>query len=328
VTTWQDEGLMMDFVSSGDAVNDHWFIYSNLWHDPMPPATYPRFLESQYRPQTNIFVYNNAFVGLWSGIGAGNGGSWASSCASSNNIYFPETVDNAGVIEFGNGSDDYNLGSLPGLAGSHSISSASTAIFTDFSAGTYSIVPTIGAGYPHAAGKVVNPIAGVTATDYAGNAWANPPSIGAYEYVGASPDAGMPPDAGASALDATTLPPDAAAPVDAALAADASVPPDATAAPDAAALIPLDAAAANRADAASQSDAATAVADAAASRLDASSTDFGVDGGLSTYTSGCGCTAGSGGASVAIALALLCVPLLRKRPRRLVSRPVVGEHGD
>jgi len=191
ITNWQDEGIMMDFISTGDAVNDHWYLYSNLWHDPMAPDTnYPRILESQYNPQTNIFFYQNTVVNLWQGILAGNGGSWASSCVSKNNIYYAYNASDNGQIGFGNSNDDYNLSNENNLLGSHSINNATSSIFTNFAGGVYTIVATVGAEYPRGKGVYLG---SPYTTDFAGNTFTNPPSIGAYEYVGTTNNPPSPP---------------------------------------------------------------------------------------------------------------------------------------
>ena len=219
ITNWQAEGIMMDCISSSDPINDHWWIYSNLWHDPMLPNTNTcsRFLESQFNTQTNIFVYHNTIVNAWGATDAVFGGGWDSNSVSKDNIFFQNTINDGNPnncyedptsIGFGNSNDDYNFGNLTN-SGTHSISNASTDVFTTYNpvgactgSGTpypcctgnltgtctsnYSIASTIGSTYPRGKGTTVDPINGVTSTDFAGKAWASPPSIGAYEYVGST----------------------------------------------------------------------------------------------------------------------------------------------
>ena len=184
VFNWQDEGIMMDFVSSGDQPNDHWYIYGNLWHDAIAGG-YARILESQYKPQTAIVCFNNIFVNINGGFGirpsgSANGGTWGSSCAASNNIFI--NAGTAAEAGFGLGNDDYNL-SDDALSQPHSISGVGLNVFVNAGAQDYHIVTNTGALYPRNKGANLGPTYSVDLdgnTRGADGAW----DIGTYEAVG------------------------------------------------------------------------------------------------------------------------------------------------
>ena len=98
---------MMDFCATSDALNVNWYIYGNVWHDAIGENTggSARIVESQYNPNGPVYLYNNTFVGMIIGVNLANGGSWNSSNASTNNIYF----QTGGSHGFGKGHDDYDL---------------------------------------------------------------------------------------------------------------------------------------------------------------------------------------------------------------------------
>jgi hypothetical protein len=175
VTEWLTEGIMMDFCGSGDAPNDNWDIYGNLWHDPIA-GWYGRILEGQYRAQYRIRLYNNTLIGVYAIANTANGGSWGAGCASENNIAF----NGSGGLGFGAGADDYNL-SDGSISGTHSISGASSSIFVNYAGKNYHLASTVGAKYPK--DKGVNLGSSYNA-DLEGNirgadgTW----DIGAYEY--------------------------------------------------------------------------------------------------------------------------------------------------
>ncbi|MBI1936260.1 VCBS repeat-containing protein [Candidatus Woesearchaeota archaeon] len=180
ITEWQAEGIMMDFIGAGDAVNDNWDIYGNLWHDSIAGST-NNILTAQYKPQTNIRLYSNTVVNSWLGIIVGNGGSWASSSISRNNlIYFAQTYT---TLDFPGGDNDYNYGNAP-ARGAHSISNLSSNVFANYAGRDYRIVSTIGAGYPRDKGVALGSLYGV---DFAGNTRIGAWDIGAYEYTGITP---------------------------------------------------------------------------------------------------------------------------------------------
>lgn len=184
---YQEECMMMDFVSSSDAPNDNWYIYGNLFHTGIENS---RVLESQYNPQYRIHFFNNTICGTaFAAIrpsGSANGGTWDSTCVSTNNILI-----NSGPsygVGFGIGTDDYNLTDGT-TAGAHSISAGSAAIFVNAAGQDYHIVSTVGALYPKDKGLALQPVSGQTlSADFDGNirgldgAW----DIGAYEYSSAT----------------------------------------------------------------------------------------------------------------------------------------------
>jgi hypothetical protein len=185
VTEQLTEGIMMDFVSTNDAPSDNWDIYGNVWHDAVP-GSYSRIIETQYRAQYRIRLYNNTFVNVYYGVSTA-GGSWGTGCMSMNNICFTANSQ----VEFGLGSDDYNI-SMGTTVGTHSISGASTNIFVNSANEDYHISSSIGSGFPR--NKGIN-LGAHYSIDFSGNirgsdgAW----DIGAYEYVFGGNSAPTPP---------------------------------------------------------------------------------------------------------------------------------------
>jgi hypothetical protein len=177
ITNWTDEGIMMDFVSTSDAPNDSWEIYGNNWHDELGFGYYGRFLESQYRPQCRIHVYNNTFANMSFGINLANGGTWGVGCLSYNNIFYNVQV----LRNFGTGAEDYNLSDST-LLGSHSITNATAGIFVNYTGKDYHIVSNIGASYPRNKGITLGLSYNNVDTEGkirgADGAW----DIGAFEY--------------------------------------------------------------------------------------------------------------------------------------------------
>jgi hypothetical protein len=169
---------MMDFCATSDALNVNWYIYGNVWHDAIGENTggSARIVESQYNPNGPVYLFNNTFVGMIIGVNLANGGSWNSSNASTNNIYF----QTGGSHGFGKGHDDYDLSDAANTE-THGIGGATTNIFVNFAAQNYQIVSNIAAAYPR---NKAFTLAAQYATDFNGNvrgadgAW----DIGAYEY--------------------------------------------------------------------------------------------------------------------------------------------------
>jgi len=178
VTNWRTEGIMMDFNGASDPPCDGWDIYGNVWAYPQA-GTYARFVESQYRDQYRVRVYNNTYVGGYYGITSGNGGTWHSTCNSSNNIWFGMT---AGAFSFGGANNDYGL--TDGTSGQpNGISAATSVIFQNYTAGNFNIVTNIGAAYPRDKGVNLGSSYNV---DFAGNTRIGTWDIGAYESDGTS----------------------------------------------------------------------------------------------------------------------------------------------
>ena len=169
---------MIDFCATSDALNVNWYIYGNVWHDAIGGNTggSARIVESQYNPNGPVYLFNNTFVGMIIGVNLANGGSWNSSNASTNNIYF----QTGGSRGFGKGHDDYDLSDVANSE-LHGIGGATTNIFVNFAAQNYQIVSNIAAAYPRNKGAT---LPSQYATDFSGNirgsdgAW----DIGAYEY--------------------------------------------------------------------------------------------------------------------------------------------------
>lgn len=179
VSNWLTEGIMMDFVSAADAPNDGWDIYGNLWHDSVG-GSYGRILESQYRAQYRIRLYNNTFVNLYGGLMTANGGTWGTGCSAKNNISFNCSTGNP--VGFGVGDDDYGLSDVPN-AQTHGIGSATSAIFLNYAGSNYVSTGTVGTGYPTDKGIALGlpynfDFLGINRPQ--GAAW----DIGAYEYNG------------------------------------------------------------------------------------------------------------------------------------------------
>ena len=178
VYNWQAEGIMLDFVSSGDPLNVNWYLYGNVWHDSIGGNTggSARIVESQYNPNGPVYMFNNTFEGMVLGVNLANGGSWNSANASSNNIYF-QTGGNHG---FGQGHDDYDLSDASNSE-AHGIGGATSTIFVNLAAQNYQIISNIAAAYPRNKGAT---LPAQYAFDFNGNlrgadgAW----DIGAYEY--------------------------------------------------------------------------------------------------------------------------------------------------
>ena len=140
---WQDEGIMMDFVGSGDPPCVNVWIYGNLWHDCLTGRS-ARVAEAQYNPMGPIYFFNNTVVNVDTTFMAGNGaGAWVANCVSSNNIFFNV---NGAPLGF-NGNHDYNLASAANTE-AHGIGGATSAIFVNYAAQNYHIVTNVGALYP------------------------------------------------------------------------------------------------------------------------------------------------------------------------------------
>ena len=175
---WQAEGIMMDFVDTNDELNVNWYLYGNVWHDPIGGLNggSARIIESQYNPNGPVYMFNNTFVGIYIGVDLANGGSWNSANASANNIYF-QTGDSHG---FGQGNDDYDLSDAANSE-PHGIGGASSNIFVNFAAQNYQIVSNIDAAYPRNNGATLPTRYGIDFNDNlrgADGAW----DIGAFEY--------------------------------------------------------------------------------------------------------------------------------------------------
>lgn len=176
ITNWLAEGLMFDFVGASDAPNDGWDIYANLWVNEYP-AWNGRVMETQYRAQYRIRLFNNTVVDCQFGISNSGGGTWGDGCVSSNNIWF----DVVALRDMDIGTDDYNL-SDAAIDGANSITNATSGIFVNYAANDYRIVETVGASYPRGKGVFLGSPYNVA---FDGASFANPPSIGAYEYQAA-----------------------------------------------------------------------------------------------------------------------------------------------
>lgn len=166
ITNYQEECIMMCFVSTSDAPNDTWYIYGNLFADGTENS---RVLESQYVTNRNIFFYNNTiantgFLGI-RGSGTANGGVWEN-CYSTNNILFNSGAGSG--VGFGLGTDDYNITDGT-TAGANSISSATSAMFVDENNRDYRISSTVSSTLPKNKGRSLS-VAGQTLdVDAAGN---------------------------------------------------------------------------------------------------------------------------------------------------------------
>jgi hypothetical protein len=128
---WQNEGIMLR-PDSSVGPNGTYYIYGNLWHDGWAVA---RIIESQHGSNGPVYLYDNTFVNIPSGIALSNNGVWDSSSSAQNNLFY--NVPSGG---FSTGNDSNNL-----LA---PLSSA----FVNYSNHDYHIVGTTASGYPSNAG--------------------------------------------------------------------------------------------------------------------------------------------------------------------------------
>ena len=180
IYNWANEGIMMDFNTSSDAPNVGWDIYNNLVYGDWEGVA--RFCEAQSTAQLGIRIYNNTFVDLgYYTVIAQPSGSWGAGCYTSNNIAIDCGYANAmlsGVV-MGNGFDDYNLTDATTQPGVHSITGASSSIFTNYLGNDFHIVGTIGAKFPHSKGFSMN---GLAANDLDGRPRGTNWDIGAYQY--------------------------------------------------------------------------------------------------------------------------------------------------
>jgi hypothetical protein len=122
VTNWDVEGLM--FLGTGT-----WYIYGNVWHDAST-ASYPRIMESQTSGML-VYFYDNTLVntGTYSTIDVANGGTWSSSAAGRNNIYY----QTAGIGNLPSNDYDASNGTTGEVHGQNGLTSA---IFVNYSAKT------------------------------------------------------------------------------------------------------------------------------------------------------------------------------------------------
>jgi hypothetical protein len=183
ITNYQQECIMMCFVSSSDAPNDTWYIYGNLFANG---TEYSRVLESQYRAQYRIYFFNNTIANTGflaiRGSGTANGGTWDPSCVSSNNVLFNSGASSG--VGFGVGGDNYNITDGT-TSGANSISGAVSSMFVNNNGRDYHIGSVVSAAHPKDKGVALAAIAGHTLNvDMDGNTrgadgvW----DIGAYEY--------------------------------------------------------------------------------------------------------------------------------------------------
>jgi hypothetical protein len=133
------EGIMFSTATP----NINWQIYGNLFHDGTP-GNVSRILEAQSTAHGPIYLFNNTFVNLATGIRVANNGSWTNSQSTNNLFYLAGDPLSYG---FGNGADDYVMADtdVPGL---HSIGFVSTNIFVNYAAGNYHIVGKVGPFFP------------------------------------------------------------------------------------------------------------------------------------------------------------------------------------
>jgi len=177
VYNWAAEGIMA-YSATTPAT---WYVYGNLFHDAFnyPGEETARAWEPQYNAHT-LYLYNNTFVNCYESTGATgtNGGSYGSASQSRNNISWNVNGPVATI------DDDYNFSNAAGVRGSHSISSASNP-FVNYSRQNYQIIGTPGATYPLGKGEALSALsqANLYSTDIVGNAYANPASMGAYEFI-------------------------------------------------------------------------------------------------------------------------------------------------
>ena len=177
ITEWLAEGIMLDFSSALDTADQR----TQDLLEPMAtkPGQLARVLTTQYVQQSNILLYGNTVVNCHYGI-LDEGGTWASSCSSQNNIFMNLV---GGFTGFRQGLDDYNLSNMT-IDGAHSISGAATNVFTNYAGQLYTISEVIGAKYPRDKGATLGSPYNL---DYAGNTRTAPYAIGAYEYVAGPP---------------------------------------------------------------------------------------------------------------------------------------------
>jgi hypothetical protein len=133
------EGIMF---STGSA-NTNWQIYGNFFHDGTPGGT-SRILEAQVTTHGPVFLYNNTFVNLATGVRVANDGSWTN-CQSMNNLFFQ--AGDPLSYGFGLGGDDYNMADTTVLD-THGIGLVSPSVFVNYAGGNYTIVTNVGPLFP------------------------------------------------------------------------------------------------------------------------------------------------------------------------------------
>lgn len=169
VTNWSAEGIL---ASGGLQV---WYVYSNLWHDAAGGRRgIDRTFEIQQNP-VRLYWYHNTVVNA--GICnprtiGGSGPSYDPHSQERNNIYWDYTQRPCGIAD-----RDYNFwsGTKPPDE-VHSMASGHNP-FSDPGAGDYKLS---GDSAPQGRGVALPSSYG---TDFSGNAFYNPPSMGAYEYI-------------------------------------------------------------------------------------------------------------------------------------------------
>jgi hypothetical protein len=167
VHNWATEGLLLTGTGNG-----RWDIYGNLWYDSQSTG---RIIETQANNGPAYFYQNTCVNVPGFGIRLFSG---TSTIYVTNNIFF-----NCGVVD--PTTKNYNLYSGT-TSEPNGIGNAASGIFQNYGGKDYRIVSTTGAAYPRGSGVYLG---SPYTTDYAGNLFANPPSIGAYEYgSGAEPE--------------------------------------------------------------------------------------------------------------------------------------------
>jgi hypothetical protein len=140
VFNWTVEGIMLVPNSGAEGCSGFW-IYGNVWHDPVP-GSYARCVESQNTMNGPIYILNNTFVNLdYIIFNASSPTNWGGG-GSTNNLFYNCPNTDLGF----NGNHDYNLSSGTN-AEPHGIAGASSAIFVSYAVTNYSIVATVGPQY-------------------------------------------------------------------------------------------------------------------------------------------------------------------------------------
>jgi hypothetical protein len=126
-----------------------------------------------------VYLFNNTFVNLATGIRVANNGSWTN-CQSTNNLFYLDGDPLS--YGFGNGADDFAMANTAVL-GTNGIGFISTNVFVNYAGGNYHIVTNIGPLFPRNKGAPLDPQYSIDPDGYtrgADGVW----DIGAYEAQG------------------------------------------------------------------------------------------------------------------------------------------------